>query len=214
MRNYLFLYRLKDTDDRDCCAYVEDSQPRFECNHYFGTVVLYGACYCMHKFPDYKDIETVLTKRQYENLVNLNEELDSLGYGITEGDERYKKGIEIGEKINSIFNVLRSEKGKKFQEEIIESEMDYIHEEYDLTYDEVKNIFDEYCLDYRDRGIIGCIYDDVEDLGYEEAFSLGYIKSGDRISERYFDYKKFGEDLLEEENYYELNDGRVVALNY
>ena len=32
---------------------------------------------------------------------------------------------------------------------------------------------------------------------------------------RYFDYDKFGEDLVnEDENYLELDDGRVVSLNY
>ena len=78
-----------------------------------------------------------------------------------------------------------------------------------------EKIFNEYYLDYRDRGIIGSVFSDSSDLGYEEAWSLGYIKNGDTISERYFDYDKFGEDLVnEDENYLELDDGRVVSLNY
>lgn len=214
MKKYLFLYRLKDSDDRDCCAYVEDKQPRFECNHYFGGVTLHGACYFMHKFPDYDEIETVLSREEYEKLIKLNKELDNLGYGIKKEDERYTEGMKIGYKIDKIFEILRSEKGKEFRDRIIESEIEYIHDEYNLTDDEINDIFNEYELDYRDRGIIGCVFEDVEKLGYEEAFSFGYIKSGDMISEKYFDYKKFGEDLLEDNEYFELSDGRVVTLNY
>lgn len=58
------------------------------------------------------------------------------------------------------------------------------------------------------------VYFDSAELGYEEAFELGYIKRGDTIAEKYFDTEKFGEDLLEESHYLELADGRVVSLNY
>ena len=94
-------------------------------------------------------------------------------------------------------------------------------DEWQVAYDELiariaeyNSCFDEYYLDYRDRGIVGCVFDNTSDLGYEEAWQLGYIKNGDTIAERYFDYEKFGEDLLEDENYFELSDGRVVTLNY
>ena len=68
MSKYLFLYREKAVDDRDCCAYIEAKNPRFECDHYFGGVGLHGACYCGHDFPDYKDIETI----RKEQLTNFN----------------------------------------------------------------------------------------------------------------------------------------------
>lgn len=87
-------------------------------------------------------------------------------------------------------------------------------DEYDISEEDVEEIFENYRLDYRDRSIIGYIYSNTSELGYDEAFDLGYIKPGDVISERYFDYEKFGEDLLEEEQYMELSDGRVVCLNY
>ena len=53
--SYLFLFREKDSDDRDCCAYIDSKNPRFECNHYFGSVNLNGACYSGHKFPAYEE---------------------------------------------------------------------------------------------------------------------------------------------------------------
>lgn len=38
MSEHLFLYRIKDSDDRDCCAYVDAAGPKFECNHYFSSI--------------------------------------------------------------------------------------------------------------------------------------------------------------------------------
>ena len=214
MSKYLFLYREKAADDRDCCAYIEAKNPRFECDHYFGGIGLHGACYSGHKFPDYKDIETILTETEYEELIAYNKAINELGYGIKKGDERYNKGIELSKSVQHIFDKLESSEAKEFQQSIIESEIEYLKDEYSLSDEDIKKIFDEYYLDYRDRGIVGCVFNDSSDLGYEEAWQLGYIKNGDTIAERYFDYEKFGEDLLEDENYLELDDGRVVSLNY
>ena len=45
MSEHLFLYRIKDSDDRDCCAYVDAAGPKFECNHYFSSINICGSCY-------------------------------------------------------------------------------------------------------------------------------------------------------------------------
>lgn len=213
--SYLFLYREKAADDRDCCAYIDSKNPRFECNHYFGRVNLNGACYSGHEFPAYEDIETVLTEAEYNELIQFNKAINDLGYGITKGDERYNKGIALAKAVQHIYDKLKSEEAKEFQQKIIESEIEYMKDEYSLDDADIEKIFDEYYLDYRDRGIIGSVFKDSLDLGYEEAWSLGYIKNGDSIADRYFDYEKFGEDLVNEDgNYLELDDGRVVSLNY
>lgn len=68
-RNKVFLYKVKDSDDRDCVAYIDDKPMRFECNHYFGSIVLYGACYCGHTFESYENINTILTRDEYEQLI-------------------------------------------------------------------------------------------------------------------------------------------------
>ena len=215
MSRYLFLYREKTADDRDYCAYIEAKNPRWECGHYFGSVNLHGACYCgKAKFPAYEDIETVLTESEYNELIQFDKAINELGYGIVEGDERYNKGIELSKAIQHIFDKLDSDEAREFQQPIIESEIEYLKDEYSLSDEDIEKIFDEYYLDYRDRGIVGCVFDNSSDLGYNEAWSLGYIKNGDLIAERYFDYEKFGEDLLEDERYFELDDGRVVCLNY
>lgn len=214
MSRYLFLYKVKGSDDRDCCAYIEAKNPRWECDHYFGGVNLHGACYCGHDFEDYDDIDTVLTREEYEQLVQFNKEISALGYGIKKGDERYQKGIELCKAIQSVFDKLASREAEDFQNRIIEEEIEYLCDEHNLSREEVEEVFDNYGLDYRDRAVIGHVFDNSSDLGYEEAWSLGYIKNGDTIAERYFDYEKFGEDLLEDEYYYELSDGRVVSLCY
>lgn len=214
MSRYLFLYKVKDTDDRDCCAYIEAKNPRWECDHYFGGVNLHGACYCGHDFEAYDDIDTVLTREEYEQLIQFNNNIHALGYGITKGDERYQKGIELCKAIQPIFDKLASDEAGEFQNRIIEEEIEYLCDKYNLSQEEVEEIFDNYGLNYRDRAVIGGIFDNSSDLGYEEAWSLGYINHNDSIMERYFDYEQFGKDLLEDEYYYELSDGRVVSLCY
>lgn len=215
MSKYIFLYREKDSDDRDCCAYIEP-QPRFECSHYFGSIILHGACYCKHDFAPYEDVETILAKNEYQALIDFNKAIDELGYGIKEGDDRFKRGMALCADIAPIIAKLESDEGKAFAEKIFESEAEYLMNEFNLDEDDVEYIFDNYGLDYRDRGVVGGIYSDTEDLGYEEAWSLGYISGkGDSIMDRYFDYAKFGEDLVnDDECYLELRDGRCVRIEY
>lgn len=207
----VFLYK-ENVDDRDSCAYIEVSPERFECGHYFGSVTLHGACYCGHDFAKYKDIKTVLTEEEYKQLIEFSKNISDLGYGITKGDERYNKGIELCKAIQPIYDKLLSEENEKFFEEIVEEEKEYLMDEYGFDEEDIEQIFDEYNLDYKDRGIVGCVYDDTYDLGYNEAFGCGYIDS--EIAERYFDFEKFGEDLLEDDSYIQLTDGRCVTLNY
>ena len=212
MSKYVFLYK-DNSEDRDCCSYIEPKPMRWECGHYFGKVILHGACFCGHDFAPYEDIETILTEDEYNQLINFNAEIKALGYGIAKDDERYNKGVELCEAIQPIYNKLLSEENEELFEKIVEEEKEYLMYEYNLDEEDIEYIFNCYGLDYRDRAVVGGIYNDTYDLGYEEAYSLGYIRE-DTLIERYFDFEKFGEDLLEEENYIELNDGRIVYLNY
>lgn len=213
--NKIFLYRIKDMDDRDCCAYIENQPKRFECNHYFGRVILHGACYCNSDWADYEDTETVLTKKEYITLREFDKRISELGFGIKQGDERYKQGVELCRDVQYIYDKLNSQEAINFFETIKESENEWIKEEYNLSDDDIETIFDKYYLEYHDRGCIGCIFESAYDCGYEEAFSIGYVNNDDNnIVSKYFDFEKFGQDLAEDENYFELNDGRIVTLNY
>lgn len=213
MSKYIFLYK-ENTDNRDCCAYIEARAERFECGHYFGGVTLCGACYSGGNFADYKDIKTVLTENEYNQLIQFNKDIKELGYGITKGDERYNKGIELCRAIQPVYDKLLSEENENLFNEVIEEEKEYLMDEYNLDEDDIELIFDNYYLDYRDRAIVGYVYDDTYDLGYNEAYSLGYVRDEDKVVADYFDFEKFGEDLVNGDDYCKLADGRCVSLMY
>lgn len=213
MREYTFLYK-ENSDDRDCVSYIEVHPMRWECNHYFGSVVLHGACYSGHSFAPYEDIKTVLTESEYNQLIQFNKEINELGFGIEKGDERYNKGVELCEAIQPVYDKLLSEENQALFEEVIEEEKEYLMDEYSLDEDDIETIFGNYGLDYRDRAVVGYVFKDAYDLGYEEAWSLGYVNNDDSIVSRYFDFEAFGEDLKKDENYCELADGRIVSLMY
>lgn len=208
----VFLYRIKNSEDRDCCAYLENDPLRFECGHYFGRPILHGSCYCNSDWAEYGEIETILTEEEYGILRTFDSMIGKLGYGIEKGDERYQSGVRMCESVKPIYDKLNSAAAKEFYDRIVAEEKQIVMDEYDMTEEQVEAAFKNYPLNssYQDRSIIGAIFDDASDLGYEEAFSLGYIKEGDFISENYFDYEKYGNDLLEEDQYFALDDGRCI----
>lgn len=213
MSKYVFLYK-ENSDDRDCCAYIEAKPMRWECGHYFGGVNLNGSCYCGHTFAPYEDIKTILTEEEYNQLIKFSNDIHDLGFGIKEGDERYNKGVELCKSVQNVYDKLLSEEAQEFFEQILEEEREYLMDEYSLDEEDIDTIFDNYGLNYRDRSVVGYVYKDEYDLGYEEAWALGYVNQGDYISEKYFDFEAFGEDLANDEYHCKLSDGRIVSLNY
>ena len=210
--NKLFLYKdieLEKQEDRDCVVYIDATPAKFECNHYFGGIRLQNACFCGRDLEKikYKSIKTFLTEEEFTKLQNFYNEISNLGYGITKGDERYNKGEELISNIQPIFDKLNSKDAKDFQNYIIEEEIDYLIDEFDINKEEIENIFD--LTDYKDRSFISTVYRDISEVAYEEAFDLGYAT---KENERWFDFETFGKELLEDERYYELSDGRVVLL--
>ena len=193
MREYTFLFKENGTDDRDCVKYVElDSiKKKHLCidNHFN----VYGACFSMSLKGDvaYEDITTILTKEEYETLCN-----------------------PIGVDLSSIIVKLESEENEELFEKIKLEEREYLMDEYGFDEDDIDKIFGNYGLDYRDRGVVGCVFKDTYDAGYEEAWSLGYVDVKDSIASRYFDFEAFGEDIADDEYHVLLDDGRVVSLNY
>lgn len=207
----LFLYRLKNSEDRDACAYIDEIPSTFDCEHYFGGVAIQGACYCGGEFASYEDIETILTKQEYEKLLKFHADIKELGYGIERGDERYNKGLDLIDDIQPIYDKLQSEEAEKFEEKIMDNEKEIMMDEWNLSEDDVEDILIDYSLDYKDRSIIGYVYDDVEELAeneLEQCFDVpDYLTS-------YIDYSRFGEDLLQDYDVYkELESGRVVHYN-
>ena len=209
MKRYVFLYRIKDEADRDACAYLENKLNRFVCGHYFSPLGLCGSCYRGGCWEDYADIETILSEDEYAALRKIDDAFGKLGFGIKPGDERYQKGLALTEDLKPIFDKLNSEEADDFFQQIVANEKQIVMREQDLTEAEVEEAFDGYPLDYRDRSIIGAVYEYVEEAGMEEAYELGYVKKGE-VSEQYFDFERFGRDLTEGDSFQELTSGRCV----
>ena len=195
MREYTFLFKENGTNDRDCVRYIdlEDLKKNEVCID--GRFNVHGACYSMslrEEDADYENITTILTEEEYKMLCNPK-----------------------GKDFTSIIAKLKSEENEELFERVIEEEKEYLMDEYNLDEDDIDIIFDNYGLDYRDRAIVCAVYDDTYDLGYETAWSLGYVNNDDSIMSRYFDFEKFGEDLVNDDEYYcQLADGRCVYLCY
>lgn len=204
----LFLYRLKNSEDRDACAYINETPSSFDCGHYFSGVGIQGACYCGGEFAPYEDIDTILTKNEYEMLLKFNNDIKQLGYGIKEGDLRYIQGLDLIKDIQVIYDKLQSEEAEKFTKNIMDNEREIMMDEWNLSEDDIEEILNDYSSDYRDRSIIGYVYDDVEELAENEIEQCFDVPD---FLTNYIDYSKFGEDLLQDEEMYkELEDGRVV----
>ena len=210
----LFLYRRKKDSDRDACAYIGFNPMRFECNHYFGAPILGGPCYSGGGFRPYEDIETILTEEEYDRLLQFSKQIRDLGFGIEKGSERYRRGCELCDGIQDVYDHLKSDEAIAFYEKIKKEEDEILMDDYGLTEDDLKAIFEKYELDYHDRSVVSYVFDDVAKFGREEALELGYMGQ-DTVSQKYFDYERFGKDLITDDNcYLLLPDGRVVCLSY
>lgn len=211
--NKLFLYKdieLEKEGDRDCVVYINATPAKFECNHYFGGITLQNVCFCGRDLEkiEYKSIKTFLTEKEFTKLQNFYNEISNLGYGITKGDERYNKGIELISNIQPIFDKLNSKDAIDFQNQIIEEEINYLMDEFDIDEDDIKEIFD--LTDYKDRSFISAVYRDISEVAKNEAYELGYAT---KENERWFNFKSFGNDLLDDNRYHELSDRRIVLLS-
>lgn len=214
MSKKIFIYKENGTSDRDCVKYIETIEKKLECGHYFPKINLHGACFSMSldlKEIDFSNITTILTKEEFKKLETYNKEMNDLGYGINKGDDRHKKGLKLIDSVQHIFDKLQSEENQELFYKVQQEEVKWLREEYNLNDEGIESIFDEYYLNYRDRGIISYVFDNSEEMAKEEAEALGYIQDG---NDRYFNYETFADDLLESERYFELEDGRVVVLNY
>ena len=210
MRNRLFLAKVKNSDDRDIVKYIEFTG--FECNHYFGGLHIEGACFGGFEKEfrnlvenNFEELETILTKDEFIKLFKLNDELKALGYGIEKDSDKYNKGLEIiKEYENTIEKKLQSNENKELFEKVIADEKEYVKNKYNLSDLEVNDVFKNYHLEYQDRAIIGYIFKNFDNMVYEEKFNFGYDK------QPYFDDEGFGYDLVNSENYYKLDSGKIV----
>lgn len=200
------MFREIGKDHRDCCSYL-DAKYREGVLH-LNTC---GACFCgssINGLPNYDTIETVLTEEEY----NAISDYMRISRGILSDFKHLVKHIKPT--VEQAIQKLQSDEGKEFFEKIATDEMEYLKEQWNLSDKDIEDIFDAYPYEYKDRAVVGAVYGDYYELGENEAWGLGYItQSASEIMSRYFNYEKFGEDLVEENGgYVELDDGRIVYL--
>ena len=216
MNKYIFLLRIKDEGDRDAVKYLDLESGQFECGHYFAGLRICGACFSGFekelKETSLNNFETILTHEELKRLWAFDDKIHQLGYGITAGDERYHKGLKYKEEIKDIIEKLKSEENQKFFEKIQESEKEILKNDYDLTDEEITEIWDNYGQDYRDRAIVAYVYNNFDEFAEETAES--YCMTGNETQKRYFNYEAWGNDLLSDGYYYKLPSGKIVSYSY
>lgn len=211
-----FIGKVKDTNvkginERDVVYYIEFGG--FECNNYFSGFHLNGACFSgfekeFKQLFDEGKIESILTTQDIEKLYDINNKLADLGFGIEKDSDRYKQGIDLLKELDSIKEKLKSKENEQLFNKVIEEEKNWCMSEYNLSRSDIDYIFSEYNGIYQDRGLISYVYNDFDDMVENEKWAFGYEKTP------YFDDEAFGNDLLESDNYIELEDGRIVYLSY
>ena len=210
----IFLAKIKNTNDRDCVKYIKFSG--FECEHYFGGLHIEGACFYgfdkeFRKVAesDFENLETILTKEEMLKIFELNDKLKALGYDIKRDSKEYNEGIKIMEEyFDTIGKKLLSEENENLYQKVITDEKEYIKKKYDLCDSEVNEIFDNYYGGYQDRAIVGCVFSGFDEMVEEEKLNFGY----ENIP--YFNDEEFGNDLLNDDSYYELESGKIVYYCY
>jgi hypothetical protein len=214
MSQSVFLYKditKNESQYENCVFYLELPLLRFECGHYFSSIGVQGASFCTslkYEEINYDNIITPLTRAEFQLLHEINIACRQLGYSIKEGSERYQRGIELRAKAMPIVDRLLSDEAKIIFDYIVGEETEYLTNKYGFDKDEVRELFEYYSMDYMDRGIISQVWASVENMGENEAYSFGYASES---NERWFNFELFGKDLLENDNYYELSNGRVVS---
>lgn len=211
MTHYIFLGRTKDDGT---CYYTQDEPARFECGHYFASPYLTNTSCLIHDFPEYENLETILSKDEYDRFLKLKDDINSLGFGISIGDERYEKGLKLRQSLlTDVYTKLTSAKAAKFLGNIIKDEKRKLAELYNLTDCQVDQIFDESPMDYKDAGIVASVRYDSKEIA--EDFVNNYFTQIDDMSgfklSWYIDYERLGDDLvIDSDDYLELDDGRIV----
>lgn len=185
----VFFFKENNTNDRDCVKYLDIHS---------GMPQICGTCFSgmWGDYPAYENVTTILTEGEYNALCHV-------------------KDADNDMDMQAIFFKLNSYENDELFEKVQQEEIEYLMDEYNLDEKEVIGIFNDYTEYYRDRSIVSYVYDNAYDLGYATADEWGYLNN-DNIPnmERYFDFQQFGEDLCDDYDYYELDDGRIVSLNY
>lgn len=205
MKKLYFLLKENNTNDRDCVEYLEFDKDNDTCIH------ICGVCFCglmkenVHEIlNNYENLTTALTKEELIQLFEINS---------TYVNDR------TTDDATTLYNIkkkLESEENAKLFEQVQEEENEWLHNEYGLDYNDIEKIFNHYELEYRDRAVVHRVWTNTYELGKYYFDECCRYKYGFKPYEPNIDYEKFGRDIInsDEKTHLELNDGRIVELNY
>lgn len=181
-------------DNRDIVAYVDYPIHR----DISGEVCICGHCYSARSHVKYEDVETFLTKEEWDAIFTPDETLSC------KDDERFN-------------DLLSSERQELFQSYIIDSEKEFIMEEFDIDEEDYAELTENEFIKSNgydfDRSTIVRIFDDAEELAteYIENYNSNVVE--DDLLLRHIDLVGLGEEIAEDEHYYALSDGRIIELD-
>jgi hypothetical protein len=207
---HIFLCRIKNTPDENTCIYIEDTPQLLELDDAFVGVELHSAHYYWNVFLPYETVETVLTEQEYKALQEFATAIKEFGHGIVVGDKRHQNGIALCETVQPIYDKLCGEEGQAFFQHIVAEEKQAVMNRLKITQDEVDEAFQNYPFTYQDRSIIDYVVDGVAELGREEAYRVLGCPRNNFICETYFDFIRYGNDLLQIQAACKLKNGRCV----
>lgn len=181
-------------NDRDIVAYVDYPIHR----DVSGDMCICGHCYSARCHVKYEDVQTFLTKEEWDAIFTPDETLSC------KDDERFN-------------DLLSSDRQAIFQSYIIDSEKEFIMEEFDIDEDDYAELAETDFItsnDYDfDRSAIASIYDDAEELATEYIKNYEPNVAKNDLLLRHIDLVGLGEEVAEDEYFYTLSDGRIVELD-
>lgn len=128
-RKYIFLAKIKNTDDRDCVYYYDTTSFSFECGHYFTGLRTSGASFGGFENElrevinnNFDDIESILTKEEFLELFKLHDEIKALKYGIKIDTDKYNTGLELCNKAKDLLKKLYDKENLELFNKVISDE--------------------------------------------------------------------------------------------
>ena len=183
----IFVGRIKNTTDRDACFYIENDH-RDICGH----LIFSGACYS-----------------GYYDEIKQNIENDNVNSFLTR--EELLEFLDKKDKFQYYIDKLTSYNGVEFKNKIMKEEQEILKKEYNLTDNDIIDILDDYCQDYEDRAIVCGIYENAEQLASE---IVCHCYDVDSAVMPYINFEDMGEDILNNDTYLRLSDGRIICYSY
>lgn len=192
MKNFAFHNKMSNTS-----YYIDTKQLTLFIDDNFSLVCLSSGFGCgSHSSWErignfqYEDVETILTKEEFDTLANR--------IPITK------------EMVQTIIDKLYSDENEDFLNTIVDRELEYLKEEYNLSDNDIDNIKNDLEAKkyFLDRNCICHVYNSYEELGQ---YIIDEFYDIPQNLQSYFKVEDFGYDVVDEDaRYMVMDDYRIV----